>query len=207
MKGFRFTRMFTSVSPFGSCAVKVPKHAAWRRKSREEAVTRWGSCTEGGSGGCHRRSTASHPVGPTVGEGASAASGRASQLEAARTPGSARPRAAAPRMGDVGCFKRQKQAFGANNRTASGTSPTLPAPLPPPRPHLPPGHPHGPATTRSPQPTLAAFRPRCRPGLPGQEALLGGGTTTTAGWLRRASTPCAERERGTGAVRGSARRC
>lgn len=48
MKGFCFTRMFTSVSPFGSCAVKVPKHAAWQRKSREEAVTRPGSRTETG---------------------------------------------------------------------------------------------------------------------------------------------------------------
>lgn len=168
-----------------------------------------GSCTEGGSGGCHRRSTASHPVGPTVREETSAGSGHASQLEAARTPGSSRPGAAAPRMGDVGRFKRQKQAFGANNRTASGTSLTLPAPLPPPRPHLPPGHPHGPATTRSPQPAPAAFRPRCRPGLPGQEALLGDDDDDDddGGGSAAPRRPAGSGSEEAGAVRGSARRC
>lgn len=36
MKGFGFTRMFTSVSPFGSCAVQVPKHAARQEEMGEE---------------------------------------------------------------------------------------------------------------------------------------------------------------------------
>lgn len=67
MKGFRFTRMFTSVSPFGSCAVKVPKHAAWRRKSREEAVTHRGRAPRGGQGVVTGGQQLPTPSGPRSG--------------------------------------------------------------------------------------------------------------------------------------------